>query len=118
MVYLVRSGTRTRCAKVYRDMAQRSFQKRARYQAGRKMRGSRQTRAIATSTRFGRREQEAALKNAEVDALHKLVAAGVLGVKPLDMQNLTGTQHVSTPPVAGRMLTMALDRLYRSGERV
>ena len=82
------------------------------------MRGSRQTRAIAKSTRFGRREQEAALKNAEVDALYKLVAAGVLGVKPLDMQNLTGTQHVSTPPVAGRMLTMVLDRLYRSGERV
>jgi len=30
-VYLVRSGTQTRCAKVYRDMRQRSFQQRARY---------------------------------------------------------------------------------------
>ena len=38
-VYLVRSGVHTRCAKVYRDMAQRSFQKRAGYQEGRKVRG-------------------------------------------------------------------------------
>jgi hypothetical protein len=30
-VYAVRSGTRVRCAKVYRDMGQRSFQKRAQY---------------------------------------------------------------------------------------
>jgi len=81
-VYLVRSGAHTRCAKVYRDMRQRSFQKRARYQEGRKVRGSRQARAIAKSTRFGRREQEAAWKNAEVDALYKLVAAGVRVPKP------------------------------------
>jgi len=27
-VYVVRAGTHLRCAKVYRDMAQRSFQKR------------------------------------------------------------------------------------------
>src|SRR5246127_697632 len=81
-VYLVRSGAHTRCAKVYRDMRQRSFQKRARYQEGRKVRGSRQARAIAKSTRFGRREQEVAWKNAEVDALYKLVAAGVRVPKP------------------------------------
>ena len=45
-VYLVRSGEKIRCAKVYRNMAQRSFQKRAHYQEGRKVRGSRQTRAL------------------------------------------------------------------------
>src|SRR4051794_12000432 len=56
-VYLVRSGEQVRCAKVYRDMAQRSFQKRAQYQEGRKVRGSRESRAIGKSTRFGRREQ-------------------------------------------------------------
>ena len=76
-VYMVRSGTQIRCAKVYRDMAQRSFQKRAQYQEGRKVRGSRQARAMSKSTRFGRKEQEAAWKNAEVDALYQLVAAGV-----------------------------------------
>jgi RIO kinase 1 len=81
-VYLVRSGTQARCAKVYRDMRQRSFQRRAQYQEGRKLRGSRQTRAMNKSTRFGRGEQEAAWKNAEVDALYRLQAAGVRVPKP------------------------------------
>ena len=88
-VYLVRSGEQTRCAKVYRDMAQRSFQKRARYQEGRKIRGSRQARAMSKSTRFGRREQEAAWKNAEVDALYKLVSAGVRVPRPFGYFNDT-----------------------------
>ena len=81
-VYLVRSGTETRCAKVYRNMAQRSFQKRAKYQEGRAVRGSRQARAMGKSTSFGRKEQEAAWKNAEVDALYQLVAAGVRVPRP------------------------------------
>jgi RIO kinase 1 len=88
-VYLVRSGAQIRCAKVYRDMAQRSFQKRAQYQEGRKSRGSRETRAMSKSTRFGRKEQEAAWKNAEVDALYKLVAAGVRVPRPLGYFNDT-----------------------------
>jgi RIO kinase 1 len=82
-VYLVRSGPHTRCAKVYRDMAQRSFQKRAQYQEGRGVRGSRQARAMGKSTSFGRREQESAWKNAEVDALYRLMAAGVRVPKPI-----------------------------------
>ena len=82
-VYLVRSGTHLRCAKVYRDMAQRSFQKRAQYQEGRKVRGSRQSRAMSRSTSFGRKEQETAWKNAEVEALYQLVAAGVRVPRPL-----------------------------------
>jgi RIO kinase 1 len=81
-VYLVRSGAHTRCAKVYRNMAQRSFQKRAQYQEGRGVRGSRQARAMGKSTSFGRREQETAWKNAEVDALYRLTAAGVRVPKP------------------------------------
>jgi RIO kinase 1 len=81
-VYVVRSGTQIRCAKVYRDMGQRSFQKRAKYQEGRKVRGSRQARAMSKSTRFGRKEQESAWKNAEVDALYQLVAADVRVPKP------------------------------------
>jgi RIO kinase 1 len=82
-VYLVRSGPHLRCAKVYRDMGQRSFQKRAQYQEGRGVRGSRQARAMGKSTSFGRREQETAWKNAEVDALYQLVAAGVRVPKPI-----------------------------------
>src|SRR3569833_3542400 len=70
-------------------MGQRSFQKRAQYQEGRKARGSRQARAMNKSTRFGRKEQEAAWKNAEVDALYKLVAAGVRVPKPFGYFNDT-----------------------------
>jgi RIO kinase 1 len=81
-VYLVRTGIQTRCAKVYRDMRQRSFQRRAQYQEGRKMRGSRETRAMKKNTRFGRSEHESAWKNAEVDALYRLHAAGVRVPKP------------------------------------
>jgi RIO kinase 1 len=86
-VYIVRSGTQVRCAKVYKDMAQRSFQKRTQYQEGRKVRGSRQTRAMSKSTRFGRKEQEAAWKNAEVDALYQLVGAGVRVPQPFGYFN-------------------------------
>ena len=86
-VYLVRSGERTRCAKVYRNMAQRSFQRRAQYQEGRKVRGSRQARAMAKSTRFGKKAQEAAWKNAEVDALYQLTAAGVRVPRPFGYFN-------------------------------
>lgn len=86
-VYVVRCGSQVRCAKVYKDMAQRSFQQRAQYQEGRKVRGSRQTRAMAKSTRFGRKEQEAAWKNTEVDALYQLVAAGVRVPQPFGFFN-------------------------------
>ncbi len=81
-VYVVRSGDDVRCAKVYKDMAQRSFQQRVQYQEGRKVRGSRQARAMGKATKFGRREQEAAWKHAEVDALYLLHDAGVRVPQP------------------------------------
>jgi RIO kinase 1 len=81
-VYVVRCGLEVRCAKVYKDMGTRSFQARAQYQEGRKVRGSRQARAMAKSTSYGRKEQESAWKNTEVDALYQLVAAGVRVPQP------------------------------------
>jgi RIO kinase 1 len=81
-VYIVRCGDRTCCAKVYKDLRQRSFQARVQYQEGRKVRGSRQMRAIGKATRFGRKEAEAAWKNTEVDALYALSAAGVRVPRP------------------------------------
>ena len=81
-VYVVRSGNEVRCAKVYKDMAQRSFQQRAQYQEGRKVRGSRQARAMGKASKFGRREAEAAWKNAEADALYQLMDAGVRVPRP------------------------------------
>jgi len=90
-------------------MAQRSFQKRAQYQEGRKVRGSRQARAIARRTRFGRKEQEAAWKNAEVDALYKLFAAGVHVPKPYGYFNDTLVMEL-TDAASGR-------RPFRQSER-
>lgn len=81
-VYVVQSGDDVLCAKVYKDMAQRSFQSRTVYQEGRKLRGSRQARAVGRATKFGRREQETAWKNAEVDALYQLADAGVRVPRP------------------------------------
>jgi len=120
-VYLVRSGEQVRCAKVYRDMAQRSFQKRAQYQEGRKVRGSRESRAMGKSTRFGRKEQEAAWKNTEVDVLYKLVAAGVRVPKPhgyfsdtLIMELVTDTQGDPAPRLGEVELSPETAREYHA----
>ena len=103
-VYVVRCGEEIRCAKVYKDMAQRSFQARVQYQEGRKVRGSRQARAIGKATKFGRREQETAWKNTEVDALYQLTAAAVRVPQPygffngvLVMELVTDSQGHSAP---------------------
>ena len=45
-VYVVRSGESTRCAKVYKDAKQRSFRQAASYREGRKVKNSRQQRAM------------------------------------------------------------------------
>ena len=81
-VYVVRCGEDVRCAKVYKDMGQRSFQARVQYQEGRKVRGSRQARAIGKASKFGRKEMEENWKKAEVDALYQLTAAGVRVPQP------------------------------------
>jgi RIO kinase 1 len=81
-VWVVRCGDEIRCAKVYKDMAQRSFQARTVYQEGRKVRGSRQARALAKATRFGRRELEENWKNTEVEVLYRLHDAGVTVPRP------------------------------------
>ena len=49
----------------------------AQYQEGRKGRNSRQARAIEKNSKYGRKEQEGAWQNAEVDALLRLDEAGV-----------------------------------------
>ena len=81
-VYVVRAGHEIRCAKVYKDMAQRSFQQRVQYQEGRKVRGSREARAIGKASKYGRKQQETAWKNTEVDALYQLRDAGVRVPEP------------------------------------
>ena len=76
-VYLVRCGQEIRCAKVYKDVADRSFKHAAQYQEGRKARNSRRQRAMAKRSKFGREQQEVVWQTAEVDALYALADAGV-----------------------------------------
>ena len=82
MVYVVRCGDETRCAKVYKEATERSFRQAVDYTENRKVKNSRQARAMAKSTKFGRQAQEAAWQSAEVDALYRLAAAGVRVPKP------------------------------------
>jgi RIO kinase 1 len=103
-VFTVSANGDVRCAKVYKDMAHRSFQARTSYQEGRKVRGSRQARAIAKSTKFGKREQEEQWKSTEADVLYQLYAAGVCVPKPfgffngvLLMELITDTEGYSAP---------------------
>lgn len=76
-VYVVRCGDEIRCAKVYKDAKQRSFRQSASYQEGRRVKNSRQARAMEKGSRYGKQMQEEAWQNAEVDALYRLAAAGV-----------------------------------------
>jgi RIO kinase 1 len=76
-VYIVACGDQVRCAKVYKEAEQRGFHKLAQYQEGRKTRNSRDARAMGKRGRHGRRVQEGEWKNAEVNALYRLVGAGV-----------------------------------------
>lgn len=77
MVFVVRRGDDTFCAKVYKEATQRSFRQAVDYTENRKVKNSRQARAMAKGTRYGRESQEAAWQSAEVDALYRLAAAGV-----------------------------------------
>lgn len=83
-VYVVRCGTELRCAKVYKEANKRSFRQAAEYQEGRKVRNSRQARAMAKGSKYGRKEAEEAWQNAEVAALFRLASAGVRVPKPFD----------------------------------
>ncbi len=120
-VYVVRAGDAVLCAKVYKDMAQRSFQARVQYQEGRKVRGSRQARAIGKASKFGRRQQEEDWKNTEVDALYKLAAAGVRVPAPqgyfngvLLMALITDDAGFSAPRLGEVELTAETARDYHA----
>ena len=82
MVFVVRCGDETRCAKVYKDATQRSFRQAVDYTENRKVKNTRQARAMAKGSRFGREATEAAWQSAEVDALYRLAFAGVRVPKP------------------------------------
>ena len=82
MVYVVRCGDDTRCAKIYKEATQRSFRQAVDYTENRKVKNTRLQRAMAKGTKFGRQATEAAWQSAEVDALYRLAAAGVRVPQP------------------------------------
>jgi len=77
VVFVVRCGGEIRCAKVYKEANKRSFRQAVQYTEGRKVKSSRRARAMEKGSRYGREQQEEAWLSAEVDALHRLSAAGV-----------------------------------------
>ena len=81
-VFIVRCGSDIRCAKVYKEADRRSFRQAVQYQEGRKVRNSRRSRAMEKGSKFGRKQQENAWHNAEVDALYRLADAGVRVPQP------------------------------------
>lgn len=81
-VYVVRCGEEVRCAKVYKEANQRSFRQSVDYTEGRKVKNSRQARAMEKGSKFGREAQEKAWQSSEVDALYRLADAGVRVPKP------------------------------------
>jgi RIO kinase 1 len=87
MVFVVRSGEQTLCAKIYKEANNRSFRQAVDYTENRKVKNSRSARAMAKGSRFGRQEQEAAWQSAEVDALYRLAAAGVRVPQPYNFHD-------------------------------
>ncbi|MDD2711439.1 MAG: serine protein kinase RIO [Simplicispira sp.] len=87
MVYVVRCGDETRCAKIYKEANNRSFRQAVDYTENRKVKNSRSARAMAKGSKFGRQEQEAAWQSAEVDALYRLAAAGVRVPQPYNFHD-------------------------------
>ena len=87
MVFVVRCGEETRCAKIYKEANKRGFRQAVDYTENRKTKNTRQARAMAKGTRFGRESQEKAWQSAEVSALYRLAAAGVRVPKPYNFHS-------------------------------
>lgn len=81
-VYTVLCGDTVRCAKVYKEATRRSFKQAVQYQEGRKVRNSRNARAMQKGSKFGRKQQEESWQMAEVEALFRLDKAGVRVPEP------------------------------------
>src|SRR5450830_1762210 len=118
-VYVVRCGDDVRCAKVYKEANKRSFRQGVDYTEGRKVKNSRQTRAMGKSSKYGRKAQEEAWQSAEVDALYRLAAAGVRVPKPYNfhegvllMELVTDEQGNAAPRLNDLVLSAELSRDY------
>lgn len=118
-VYVVRCGDEVRCAKVYKEANKRSFRQSVDYTEGRKVKNSRRARAMEKGTNYGRKAQEEAWQNAEVDALYRLAAAGVRVPKPYNfhegvllMELLTDSEGNAAPRLNDLALSAETSREY------
>jgi RIO kinase 1 len=106
-VFLVRSGGELRVAKVYKEAQNRTFKNRAEYTEGRKVRNSRDQRAINKRSSHGRAQDEAAWRSTEVDMIYRLRDAGVRVPTPyhfidgvLIMELITDAEGTPAPRLA------------------
>ena len=83
-VYVVVASGEECVAKVYKEANQRTFKHRIEYTEGRKTRNTRDQRAINKRTRHGRKQDEAAWRNAEVDTLYRVRSGGVRVPEPIN----------------------------------
>ena len=118
-VYVVRCGEDIRCAKVYKEASKRSFHQSVDYTEGRKVKNSRRARAMEKGNRYGRKAQEEAWQNAEVDALYRLAAAGVRVPQPYNfhegvllMELAVDSVGNAAPRLNDLVLTAELAREY------
>jgi RIO kinase 1 len=121
-VYVVRCGEEVRCAKVYKEANKRSFRQSVDYTEGRRVKNSRQGRAMAKGSKFGRESQEAAWQSAEVDALYQLADAGVSVPVPYNfyegvllMELVVDAEGHAAPRLNDISLTAEQARLHHQG---
>lgn len=121
-VYVVRCGEEVRCAKVYKEANKRSFRQSVDYTEGRRVKNSRQGRAMAKGSKFGRESQEAAWQSAEVDALYQLANAGVSVPEPYNfyegvllMELVVDADGHAAPRLNDISLTAEQARLHHQG---
>lgn len=121
-VYVVRCGDEVRCAKVYKEANKRSFRQSVDYTEGRRVKNSRQGRAMAKGSKFGRESQEAAWQSAEVDALYQLADAGVSVPVPYNfyegvllMELVVDADGHAAPRLNDISLTAEQARLHHQG---
>jgi RIO kinase 1 len=103
-IYLVVADGKQCVAKIYKEAQNRTFKHRADYTEGRKVRNSRDQRAIDKRSKHGRGQDEAAWRSTEVDMIYRLQAAGVRVPAPyhfidgvLVMELVTGADGEPAP---------------------
>jgi len=106
-VYVVVSAGKQCVAKVYKEAQNRTFKHRAEYTEGRKVRNTRDQRAMEKRSKHGRAQDEVSWRSTEVDVIHRLHAAGVRVPVPhhfvegvLVMELITGLDGHPAPRLA------------------